>query len=76
MLVVGGAIAAGVFAAVIVLVVRQTDSSKSAPYVPHSWQQAPAPTSEPGWFPDHGDPNVLRYFDGRQWTPSTRPRQP
>jgi len=24
----------------------------------------------PGWYPDPRDPSFVRYFDGRQWTPS------
>jgi hypothetical protein len=28
----------------------------------------------PGWYPDQNDPNSIRYFDGRVWTSSTRPR--
>lgn len=28
----------------------------------------------PGWYPDAHDPHLVRYFDGRVWTPSTRPR--
>ncbi|MBF6437649.1 DUF2510 domain-containing protein [Nocardia cyriacigeorgica] len=28
----------------------------------------------PGWYPDHADPSLLRWFDGHQWTAQTRPR--
>jgi hypothetical protein len=36
-----------------------------------------APTaSAPGWYPDPNDSNLVRYFDGRVWTLSTRPRAP
>ena len=48
-------------AAVLVLLVRLTDSSKSQSYVPQGWQ--PMTTAAPGWYPDTTDPNVLRYFD-------------
>lgn len=27
----------------------------------------------PGWYPDPHDGNLMRYFDGRMWTSSTRP---
>ncbi|CAM3070744.1 hypothetical protein BST27_17295 [Mycobacterium intermedium] len=63
-----GLFAAAVITGIILLVVRLADSSKSEPYVPHGWQ----PTTEPGWYPDTRDPNVLRYFDGQQWTSATR----
>ena len=30
-----------------------------------------------GWYPDpSGDPNLLRYWDGSQWTMQTQPREP
>lgn len=29
----------------------------------------------PGWYPDPNDPNVMRYFDGRNWTSQTSPRR-
>ncbi|WP_280468887.1 DUF2510 domain-containing protein [Nocardia cyriacigeorgica] len=29
----------------------------------------------PGWYPDHADPRLLRWFDGRQWTAQTQPRR-
>ena len=52
-------------AVVFAPVVNAGSSSPSVPALP------PA-----GWYPDPtGDPQAERYFDGRQWTPSTRPRQ-
>lgn len=60
----------GITAAVIFLLVRLVDSSKSQTYVPHGWQG----TTAPGWYPDNANPAVLRYFDGNAWTSSTRPR--
>lgn len=75
MLIVGGVVAVGVIAAVVVVLVRLTDSSpKSAPYVPHTWQPPSAAPATPGWYPDHSDATLLRYFDGRQWTSATRPQ--
>jgi Protein of unknown function (DUF2510) len=74
-LIVGGVLALGVVAGVIVYLVRLADSPKSTPYVPHSWQQpTSAPLNAPGWYPDNTDPNLVRYFDGGQWTSATRPR--
>lgn len=73
MLVVVGLVGLGVVAGIIVVLVRLTQSPKSPksqPYVPHSWQ----PASTPGWYPDHNDPNVLRYFDGQTWTSTTKTR--
>ncbi|MGW4769959.1 DUF2510 domain-containing protein [Nocardia sp. NPDC004278] len=29
----------------------------------------------PGWYPDHSNPALLRWFDGYQWTNQTHPRQ-
>ncbi|MEV2220115.1 DUF2510 domain-containing protein [Nocardia vinacea] len=34
----------------------------------------PAPSLTPGWYPDPANPGVVRWFDGRQWTPHTQPR--
>ena len=33
-------------------------------------------TAGPGWFPDPGDPSLLRYWDGSSWTEHTAPVQP
>lgn len=30
----------------------------------------------PGWYPDQRDPNLVRFWDGRQWTPRTAPALP
>lgn len=30
----------------------------------------------PGWYPDPGGAPMLRWFDGRQWTPQTAPMGP
>ncbi|WP_249359062.1 DUF2510 domain-containing protein [Nocardia cyriacigeorgica] len=32
-------------------------------------------TQAPGWYADQANPGLLRWFDGRQWTAQTRPRQ-
>ena len=29
----------------------------------------------PGWYPDHNDPSIVRYWNGTQWTEHTAPRQ-
>ena len=29
----------------------------------------------PGWYPDHNDPGIVRYWDGVKWTDHTAPRQ-
>ncbi len=34
----------------------------------------PAATPPANWYPDPGDPRMLRYWDGRQWTQHTAPR--
>lgn len=48
----------------IVLIVKS--SSRGRP---------PASTSmAPGWYPDHANPALLRWFDGYQWTNQTHPR--
>lgn len=70
LLIVVGVVAVGVIAGFIVLMVRRTDSSQSEPYVPHAWQ----PVHPPGWYPDPSNPNLMRYFDGRQWTSATGER--
>lgn len=36
-------------------------------------QPTPPP---PGWYPDQRDPNLVRFWDGRQWTPQTAPARP
>lgn len=33
-----------------------------------------APTPPPGWHQDPGDANLLRYWDGTQWTEQTQPK--
>jgi len=33
-----------------------------------------APTPPPGWHQDPADANLLRYWDGRQWTEQTQPK--
>ncbi|MFI6046511.1 DUF2510 domain-containing protein [Nocardia sp. NPDC051321] len=35
---------------------------------------APPPVPGPGWYPDPADPNLVRWFDGQQWTPQTQRR--
>ncbi|EKT76961.1 hypothetical protein WSS_A40035 [Rhodococcus opacus M213] len=33
-----------------------------------------SPTPPPGWHPDPVDPNIVRYWDGTQWTGDTQPK--
>lgn len=37
--------------------------------------QQPMPPP-PGWYPDQRDPNLVRFWDGRQWTARTAPALP
>ncbi|WP_409426157.1 DUF2510 domain-containing protein [Mycobacterium sp. SMC-11] len=37
-------------------------------------KNAGQPPMAPNWYPDPADPELLRYFDGQNWTGSTRPR--
>jgi uncharacterized protein DUF2510 len=69
-LLVAGLIVTGLVAGVVVVMVRLTDSPKSEPCVPHAWPVSPITT--PGWYPDGSNPNLLRYYDGQQWTSATR----
>ncbi|MDI9933406.1 DUF2510 domain-containing protein [Rhodococcus sp. IEGM 1354] len=32
-----------------------------------------SPTPPPGWHPDPGEPGLIRYWDGTQWTEHTQP---
>lgn len=32
-------------------------------------------TTPPGWYPDHGNPHLVRWWDGRMWTEHVQPRQ-
>ena len=54
----------------IVLLVRVA----SKPSAPQQYPAGPALTQPAGWYPDPQYPNLMRYFDGRQWTSSTQPR--
>lgn len=38
----------------------------------------PSPTEGtrgPGWYPDPSDSTLMRYYDGRAWTPETMDRK-
>jgi hypothetical protein len=28
-----------------------------------------------GWYPDPGDPTLVRYYDGQRWTQNSKPRE-
>jgi Protein of unknown function (DUF2510) len=67
--------------AAVVLVVRamlapRTREPYSERTVVQQPVQQPVVTSglAPGWYPDQNDSNLMRYFDGRVWTPQTQPR--
>ncbi|HQR78671.1 MAG TPA: DUF2510 domain-containing protein [Actinomycetota bacterium] len=45
-----------------------------APQVPAAGQVATSGPNAGAWYPDPGDPNQLRWWDGRQWTDYRRPR--
>jgi hypothetical protein len=53
----------------VVLLVKAGPKAKAA--------QPPAQPAAvaPGWYPDPNDLNVMRYFDGRNWTSQTSPRR-
>ncbi|HZC53411.1 MAG TPA: DUF2510 domain-containing protein, partial [Mycobacterium sp.] len=34
---------------------------------------APTRASQPGWYADPRDPDLVRWWDGYQWTPATKP---
>jgi hypothetical protein len=59
-----GALVSGI----VVLVQR---SSRTAP----SSTPLPRQDRAPGWYPDQLDPKLQRYFDGRNWTSGTAPRE-
>lgn len=54
----------------VLLLVRRT----SAP--PAAAVRYPTGTAgmAPGWYPDQNDPDLMRWFDGRNWTSGTAPR--
>lgn len=64
--IIGALIVVAVFVAVIVLVVVLIVKAASS--------KQPEPESAAGWYPDPGDPWLVRYFDGRTWTSATQPR--
>jgi hypothetical protein len=64
-----GAIVAIAFVVNAVIVLVKSSSNPSAGQPPG--QQAAV---APGWYADPSDPNLRRYFDGRDWTSQTAPR--
>ncbi|MEU8898004.1 DUF2510 domain-containing protein [Nocardia sp. NPDC048505] len=56
----------GIIAVVVIAIVAITRSNARRP------AQPPLP---PGWYPDHHNPTLVRWFDGYQWTNQTQPRQ-
>lgn len=47
----------------------------SRPTPPPSTQQVHMQDRPPGRYPDPNDPKLQRYFDGRNWTSGTAPRE-
>lgn len=42
---------------------------------PYNIGQPPVASQQPaGWYPDQADPALVRWFDGKQWTPATLPK--
>lgn len=39
---------------------------------PASEQSAPAASTPPGWYPDHTDPSLQRWWDGNAWSEHTQ----
>ncbi|WP_376782632.1 MULTISPECIES: DUF2510 domain-containing protein [Gordonia] len=57
----------GVPAIVVVLVVKSTRSRRTISQIPNA-------AFQPGWYAAPDNPALLRWYDGAQWTPHTRPR--
>jgi len=62
-------LAAGLVLQAVILLINAGPKPKPA--------QPPAQPADvaPGWYPDPNDPNVMRYFDGRNWTSQTSSRR-
>jgi hypothetical protein len=41
----------------------------------HGATASSSPAAAAGWYSDQHDQGLLRYFDGQDWTPDTKPRQ-
>ncbi|WP_227999195.1 DUF2510 domain-containing protein [Nocardia australiensis] len=52
---------------IVVLIIKTGSSSQPG--------QRPPGGPAPGWYPDHADPALLRWFDGYQWTNQTQARR-
>jgi disulfide bond formation protein DsbB len=61
----------GIIGAITSAIVKATQRSRAPQIQPPFGTAASA---APGWYPDPQYPNMVRYFDGRVWTPSTQPR--
>ncbi|WP_375540265.1 DUF2510 domain-containing protein [Nocardia sp. XZ_19_385] len=57
-----------VIAAIVVIVAAKKSSSQA-----RTQHQGQGPIG-PGWYPDHANPALVRWFDGYQWTHQTQPR--
>lgn len=61
----------GAFVSGIVVLVQRTSKPPSAAPAAPMQRRGMAP----GWYPDQQNPNLQRYFDGRNWTSGTAPRE-
>jgi amino acid transporter len=68
----------GLIVLIIGLVLMATGTMGRTELPPAGWYPDPSGSQQaaaaPGWYPDPNDPNLTRYFDGRDWTSAITPR--
>jgi hypothetical protein len=69
-LLVGLVLLAAIIVGVVLAVRAASKPSGAQQYYPGG----PALNAQAGWYPAPDNVNLVRYFDGRQWTASTQPR--